>query len=325
MSKIISFREAIREAMAEEMQRDERVIFLGEDIGVYGGAFGVSTGLMEKFGKTRVIETPISENSFLGVAVGAALTGFKPIVEFMFMDFITLAMDQIVNHAAKINYMYGGQLNVPLTIRTPAGGGRGYGASHSQSLENWFINVPGIKVIAPSDPYSAKGLLKSAIQDPNPVLFIEHKTLYDLKQEIPDEPYVLEIGKARRILEGGDVSLITYGKGTQLALEAAEILQEDGVSCEVIDLMTLKPMDKKTITESVQKTGRVVLIEEGHKTGGVGAEVAAVIMEDCIEFLDGRVIRVAAEDCPIPSAMNLEKVILPNVEKIVAAVRESSF
>lgn len=325
MSKIISFREAIREAMAEEMQRDERVIFLGEDIGVYGGAFGVSTGLMEKFGKTRIIETPISENSFLGVAVGAALTGFKPIVEFMFMDFITLAMDQIVNHAAKINYMYGGQLNVPLTIRTPAGAGRGYGASHSQSLENWFINVPGIKVVAPSDPYSAKGLLKSAIQDPDPVLFIEHKMLYDLKQEIPDEPYVLEIGKARRILEGEDVSLITYGKGTQLALEAAKILQEDGVSCEIIDLMTLKPMDKRTITESVQKTGRAVLIEEGHKTGGVGAEIAAVIMENCIEFLDGRVIRVAAEDCPIPSAMNLEKAVLPNVGKVVAAVKESSF
>ena len=325
MSKILSYREAIREAMAEEMTKDEKVIFLGEDIGVYGGAFGVSAGLMDQFGRDRIIETPISENSFVGVAVGAAMAGLKPIVEIMFMDFITLAMDQIVNHAAKVHYMYGGQLNVPLTIRMPAGAGRGYGASHSQSLENWFLNVPGLKVIAPSDPYSAKILLKKAIQDPNPVLFIENKMLYDLKQEIPDEPDGLKIGQARKVLEGSDLSLISYGRMLHFAMEAAKAVKKEGVSCEVIDLATLKPMDQETIIESVQKTGRAIIIEEGHKTGGVGAEVAAVIAEHCLEYLNGRVIRIAAEDCPIPSAAKLEKAVLPNVDKIIKAIHESSF
>ncbi len=325
MSRIISYREAIREAIAEEMAKDEKVIFLGEDIGVYGGAFGVSAGLIDQFGRDRIIETPISENSFVGVAVGAAMAGLKPIVEIMFMDFITLAMDQIINHAAKVHYMYGGQLNVPLTIRMPAGAGRGYGASHSQSLESLFLNIPGLKIIAPSDPYSAKILLKKAIQDPNPVLFVENKMLYDLKQEMPPELDGLEIGKARKLMDGHDVSLISYGRTLHFALEAAQAVKEQGVSCEVIDLATLKPMDQETIIASVQKTGRAVIIEEGHKTGGVGAEVAAVIAEHCLEYLNGRVMRIAAEDCPIPSAMKLEKIILPNVDKIIKAINESSF
>ena len=322
---MLSYRDGIREAIAEEMAEDEKIIFLGEDIGVYGGAFGVSAGLIDRFGKDRIIETPISENSFVGVAVGAAMTGLKPIVEIMFMDFIALAADQIVNHAAKINYMYGGQLNVPLTIRTAAGAGRGYGASHSQSLENWFLNVPGLKVIAPSDPYSAKVLLKKAIQDPNPVLFVENKMLYDLKQEIPDNPDDLDIGEARRIIEGNDVSLISYGRTLHLAVEAAEAVKDQGVSCEVIDLATLKPMDHETIIESVQKTGRAVVIEEGYKTAGVGAEVAAVIAEHCLEYLNGRIIRVAAEECPIPAAMQLERTVLPDVNKIIKAIEQSSF
>lgn len=325
MSKILSYREGIREAIAEEMAKDEKVIFLGEDIGVYGGAFGVSAGLLDQFGKDRIIETPISENSFVGVAVGAAMAGLKPIVEIMFMDFITLAMDQIINHAAKINYMYGGQLNVPLTIRAPAGAGRGYGASHSQSPESWFLNVPGLKIIAPSDPYSAKILLKKAIQDPNPVLFVENKMLYDFKQEMPSELDDLEIGKARKIMDGNDVSLISYGRTLHFALEAAEAVKPQGVSCEVIDLATLKPMDQETIIKSVQKTGRAVIVEEGHKTGGVGAEVAAVIAEHCLEYLNGRVIRIAAQDCPIPSAMKLEKVVLPDVDKIIKAIERSFF
>lgn len=325
MAKTISYREAIREAIAEEMVNDDRVIFIGEDIGLYGGAFGVSSGLMERFGKERIIETPISENSVLGVAVGAALTGFKPIVEIMFMDFITLAMDQIVNHAAKIHYMYGGQLNVPITIRTPTGAGRGYGPSHSQSLESWFLSVPGLKVIAPSNPHSAKGLLKSAIIDPNPVLFVENKMLYDLKQAIPDEPYYSEIGKAYKIIDGNDVTLFSYGRMLHLSVEAVKSVIDKGISVELIDLATLKPLDKKTITDSAKKTGRVVIVEEGQKMSGIGAEVAAIVAEECLEYMKGRIIRVAAEDCHIPSSMELEKFVLPDVSKIIGAIDRSFF
>jgi len=325
MAKSISYREAIREAIREEMENDEKVLLMGEDIGTYGGAFGVTSGLLERFGKTRIIETPISENSFVGVAIGVAMTGFKPIVEIMFMDFITLAMDQIINHAAKIHYIYGGQLSVPITIRTPAGAGRGYGASHSQSLESLFMNIPGLKVVAPYTPYSAKGLLKSAIVDESPVLFIENKLLYDLKQEIPDEPYYLPIGKADRFLEGRDVTLISYGRGLHISIEAARHVRDKGISVEMIDLATLKPLDKNTIIDSVKKTGRAVIVEEGHKTGGVGAEVSAIIAEECLEYLNGRIVRVGAEDCPIPSSMALEKAVLPDVDKIVNALKRSFF
>lgn len=325
MAKTISYREAIREAIAEEMVNDNRVIFLGEDIGLYGGAFGVSSGMMQRFGKDRIIETPISENSVVGVAVGAALTGFKPVVEIMFMDFITLAMDQIVNHAAKIHYIYGGQLNVPITIRTPAGAGKGYGASHSQSLESWFLNVPGLKVVAPSSPYRAKGLLKSAIVDPNPVLFVENKMLYDMKQEIPDEPYYLEIGKAYKVIDGNDVTLVSYGRMFHLSMEAVKAVMERGISVELIELTTLKPMDKKTITDSAKKTGRVVIVEEGQRMSGVGAEVSAIVAEECLEYLNGRIVRVTAEDCPIPSSVELEKHVLPDVSKVIKAIERSFF
>ncbi|MBU0630363.1 MAG: alpha-ketoacid dehydrogenase subunit beta [Candidatus Margulisbacteria bacterium] len=325
MARIISYREAIREAIAEEMSANEKVIFLGEDIGAYGGAFGVSKGLLDQFGDARVIETPISENSFVGIAVGAAMTGFYPIVEIMFMDFITLAMDQIVNHAAKIHYMYGGQINVPLTVRVPSGAGKGYGASHSQSLESWFVNAPGLKVIAPSNPYSAKGLLKSAINDPNPVIFVENKMLYDLKQEVPEEPYYLEIGKAEKVLAGTDISLISYGRALHLSLEAAKIAKESGISVELIDLATLKPLDVDTILSSVKKTGKAVIVEEGYKTSGIGAEIAAIIAEECLEYLNGKVVRIAAEDCPIPSSIALEKAVLPSVDKIVEAIRKACF
>lgn len=325
MAKVISYREAVREAIAEEMENDKRVIFLGEDIGLYGGAFGVSAGLLERFGESRVIETPISENSMVGVAIGAAITGFKSIVEIMFMDFIALAMDQIINHAAKMHYIYGGQLKVPITIRTPAGAGRGYGASHSQSLESLFLNIPGLKIIAPYSPYSAKGLLKSAIMDENPVLFVENKMLYDLKQEVPEQPYYLEIGKAEKIMEGSDVTLISYGRALHFSMEAARIVKNRGVSVELIDLATLKPMDRKTIMDSVRKTGKVVIVEEGHKTGGVGAEISALIAEECLEYLNGRIVRVAAEDSPIPSSRALENVVLPGVDKIIKAINRSFF
>lgn len=325
MARLITYREAIREAIAEEMSGNDKVIFLGEDIGAYGGAFGVSKGLLERFGTGRVIETPISENSIVGVGVGAAMAGFCPIVEIMFMDFITLAMDQIVNHAAKIHYIYSGQLNVPLTVRVPAGAGKGYGASHSQSLDCWFLNVPGLKVVAPSNPYSAKGLLKSAIKDPNPVIFIENKMLYDFKQEVPEEPYYLEIGKAETLLAGTDVSLISYGRALHLSLAAAKIAKEAGISVELIDLATLKPLDTGTIINSVKKTGKAVIVEEGHKTSGVGAEIAALISEECLEYMNGKVVRVAAEECPIPSAQKLEAAILPSVEKITAAIKKACF
>lgn len=326
MGRTITYREAVREALSEEMEKDERVIFMGEDIGLYGGAFGVSAGLLDKFGGERVINTPISENSFVGVAVGAAMTGFKPVVEIMFMDFITLAMDQIVNHAAKIHYMYGGQLNVPLTIRTPAGAGRGYGASHSQSLETWLMSVPGLKVVAPSTPYNAKGLLKSAIADPGPVIVVENKMLYEIKQDIPDEPFSLGIGRADTLQKGNDLTVISYGRSIHLCAEAVKAVQDRrGISVELIDLLTLKPLDRDTIIESVRRIGRAVIVEEGHKTSGVGAEVAAIIAEECTEYLDGRVVRVGAEDCPIPSSMALEKMVLPGVDEIMTAIDKSFF
>jgi pyruvate dehydrogenase E1 component beta subunit len=316
----MTYADAIRSALIEEMERDERVILLGEDIALYGGAFRVTRGLVKRFGPERVINTPISENSFVGVAVGAALTGLRPVVELMFMDFIALAMDQIVNHAAKLHYIYGGQARVPLVLRTPAGAGRGYGASHSQSLEAWFVHTPGLKVVAPSTPRDAHGLLKAAIRDDNPVLFIENKLLYGVKGEVPDPDEVVPIGSAAVVREGGDVTLIAYSRMTTLALDAAARLEERGISCEVLDLRSLAPLDERAVVASVARTSRAVTIEEDTCRGGVGAEVAAVIADRCFEHLDSPVRRVACADAPIPCSPTLEQAILPSVEKIVAAV-----
>lgn len=321
--KTITYAQAIRETLDEAMARDGRVILLGEDIGVYGGAFGVTAGLLGKFGPDRVIETPISENSFVGVAVGAAMTGLRPVVEIMFMDFLTLAMDQIVNHAAKFHYVYGGQVNVPLVIRTPAGGGRGYGSSHSQSLESWFMSVPGLKVVAPSTPREAANLLRAALQDENPVLFLEHKLLYGRKGEVPDEREVMPIGKALVRKEGADVTVIAYSRMVELALLAAGELESGGLSAEVVDLCSLRPYDMATISASVQKTGKVVIVEEGVKTGGVGAEIAAAIAGECLGYMSGRIIRVGAADSPIPVAQPLEQSIIPAVADIVTACRDA--
>ncbi len=316
----VTYAEAIRHALIEEMERDERVILLGEDIALYGGAFRVTRGLARKFGSERVINTPISENSFVGVAVGAALMGLRPVVEIMFMDFIALAMDQMVNHAAKLHYIYGGQARVPLVVRTPAGAGRGYGASHSQSLEAWFVHTPGIKVVAPSTPRDAHGLLKAAIRDDNPVLFVESKLLYGVKGQVPDSDEVVPIGRAAVAREGGDVTLIAYSRMTSLALDAAAGLEKQGIQCQVLDLRTLSPLDEEAIAASVAKTSRAVIVEEDTLRGGVGAEVAAVIADRCFGSLDSPVRRVACADAPIPCSPTLEAALLPSVEKIVAAV-----
>jgi len=316
----MTYADAVRTALVEEMRRDERVILLGEDIALYGGAFRVTRGLVNDFGPERVINTPISENSFVGLAVGAALTGLRPVVEIMFMDFIALAMDQIVNQAAKLHYIYGGQASVPLVIRTPGGAGRGYGASHSQSLEAWFMHAPGLKVVAPATPRDARGLLKAAIRDDNPVLVVESKLLYGVKGEVPEAEETTPIGRAAVVREGEDLSLIAYSRMTTLALEAAERLAGEGMSCEVLDLRTLSPLDEEAILASVAKTSRAVIVEEDTRRGGVGAEVAAVLADRGFESLDSPVRRVACDDVPIPCSPALERAVLPSVEKILEAV-----
>jgi len=316
----LTYAEAIRAALVEEMERDPRVLLLGEDIARYGGAFRVTHDLADAFGPERVINTPISENSFVGVAVGAALTGLRPVVEIMFMDFITLAMDQIVNHAAKLRYIYGGQASVPLVVRCPAGAGRGYGASHSQSLEAWFLHTPGLKVVAPSSPRDAHGLLKTAIRDDNPVIFLENKLLYGVKGEVPADAPVPPLGQAAVVRAGEDVTLVAYSRMVSLALAAAETLDGAGISAEVLDLRTLVPLDADALLASVAKTRRAVLVEEDTRRGGVGAEVAALLAERAFGTLDSPVRRVACEDVPIPCSPALEEAVLPSVGKIVAAV-----
>ena len=312
--------EAIRTALVEELERDPAVVLLGEDIARYGGAFRVTRDLVDRFGPQRVINTPISENSFVGLAVGAALTGLRPVVEIMFMDFVTLAMDQLVNHAAKLHYIYGGQVSVPLVVRCPAGAGRGYGASHSQSLEAWFVHTPGLKVVAPSNPRDARRLLKTAIRDDNPVIFLENKLLYGVRGEVPDHDEPLPLGRAAVARAGEDVTLVAYARMTGLALEAAAALDEAGISCEVVDLRSLWPLDVATLLASVAKTSRAVIVEEDTRRGGVGAELAALLAEQAYEHLDSPIRRVACDDVPIPCSPTLEQAVLPSVAKIVAAV-----
>jgi len=319
----IYFSEAVREALAEELERDPTVFLLGEDIGIYGGAFGVTRGLLERFGPERVINTPISENSFVGVGVGAALTGSRPVVEIMFMDFIALATDQLVNHAAKFRAVYGEQAKVPLVIRTAAGGGRSYGPSHSQSLEAWFVHTPGLKVIAPGTAEDAKGLLKSAIRDDDPVIFIEPKALYNQRMPVPEGEYTIPLGAAKIVQVGGDVSIICYGRIVREAQQAASALAGDGISAEVVDLRTLNPLDIETIVTSVQKTGHAIIAHEACRTGGVGAEVACRIMEHAFDYLDAAIQRLAAPDIPIPFSPELEAASFPSAAEIVEAARRS--
>lgn len=318
----ITYRESIREALREEMLRDPDVFLLGEDIGVFGGAFAVTRGLLEEFGEKRVKDTPISEAVIVGAAVGAAITGTRPVAEIMYMDFVTFCMDQIVNQAAKARYVFGGNVSVPMVIRMPQGGGKHAGAHHSQNLERWFVGVPGLKVVVPSTPYDAKGLLKSAIRDNDPVIYIEHKLLYGTKGIVPEEEYTLPLGSADIKRKGKDVTIVAYSRMLHLALRAAEELAKIGVDAEVIDPRTLVPLDIQTIVTSVEKTGRVLIVEEGCKTGGVAGEIMSQIVERAFDFLDAPVKRVAGADVPIPCSPVLEKAALPDENKIVSAVKE---
>jgi len=309
-------------ALRAEMESDPRLLIMGEDICRYGGAFAVTGDLHQLF-PGRVINTPISENSFTGVAVGAALGGFRVVVEYMFMDFIALAMDQIANNAAKVHYMYAGQLHVPIVFRAPYGGYRGYGPSHSQTLTAWFMSVPGLKVVVPSDPAHAASLLRNSIRDDNPVLFLEHKLLYGERLEGGDEARQdWPLGKARTARRGTDVTVVTYGFGVKLALRAAAMLAEQGLSVEVLDLVTLKPYDSEALFASVRKTGKAVFLEEGVLTGGVMAEMCSAVAENCLFDLDGALLRVGARDLPVPAAKTAEAMVLPGVADVVAAVRK---
>jgi pyruvate dehydrogenase E1 component beta subunit len=321
--KEITYRDALREALREEMHRDKTVFLLGEDIGRYwGGAFKVTSELAEEFGDERVRDTPISESTIVGAAVGAAITGMRPVAEIMFGDLTALAMDQIANQAAKIHYMFGGQAKAPMVVRTPFGAGVNIASHHSQSLEAWFMHVPGLYVAVPSMPYDAKGLLKTAIRGNNPVFFCEHKLLYPLKGMIPEEEFLVPFGKADVRREGQDVTILATMFMVHKALAAAEQLAKSGVSAEVVDPRTLVPLDKATILASVRKTGRVVIVSEDTKTAGVTAEIAATISEEAIDYLDAPIKRVAEPDTPIPFSPPLENFVIPDEKRIIKAVKE---
>jgi len=313
----LTITQALNAALREEMQRDERVFLMGEDIGDYGGIFKVTQGLKAEFGPDRVRDTPISEAAFIGAGVGAAMTGFIPVIEIMWIDFTAVAMDQIINQAAKMKYMSGGQTAVPMVIRTQGGGGRGNGAQHSQSLETLFAHIPGLKVAAPSTPADAKGMLKAAIRESGPVLFVEHKMLYNKKGEVPAEEYLVPLGQATVRREGTDVTLISLSRMVDFSLEAAEELQQQGISAEVVDLRSLNPLDRETILDSARKTMRTVVVHEATRSYGWGAEVCALIQEEAFDYLDAPVLRVATKDVPLPYNRALEKQTMPQVEDIV--------
>jgi pyruvate/2-oxoglutarate/acetoin dehydrogenase E1 component len=319
----LTYLEAVREALWQEMERDERVFVIGEDVGVYGGAFGVTRGMVEQFGPQRIIDTPISEYGIAGAITGAALTGMRPVGEIMFMDFTTLAMEQLVNQAAKMRFMFGGMIEVPFVLRCPAGSGSGAAAQHSQSLEAWFVHVPGLKVVMPSTPYDVKGLLLASIRDPNPVIFVEHKLLYKTKGPAPEEPYTVPLGQAEVKRVGRDLTIVATSIMVIRALDAAAQLAEEGIEVEVVDPRTLKPLDADTIIRSVSKTGRVLIVHEACKTGGFGGELAAVIAEsEAFDYLDAPIVRLAGRDMPIPYNRTLEYHTVPQVEDIVEKARD---
>jgi pyruvate/2-oxoglutarate/acetoin dehydrogenase E1 component len=316
----VYYADAIREALAEEMRRDPSVVLFGEDIALYGGAFGVTRGLFEEFGPERVVNTPISEGGFTGLAIGAALTGLRPVVEYMFMDFIALAADQIVNHAAKFRAVYGEQAKVPIVFRAAAGAGRAYGATHSQMLEGWFMHVPGLKVVAPATAEDAKGLLISAIRDDDPVLVVEHKDLYKVRMPLPDTGPI-PFGKARVMRSGGDVTLVAYSKASHTAALAAVELAKEGIAAEVIDLRSLKPLDTDTLAASVQKTGRAVVITEAPAFAGPAAEITCQILDRAFDYLNAPITRVSMPETIIPFSPELEQQIIPSIEEVVRAVK----
>jgi len=318
----ITYRQALNEALDEELARDSGVFLLGEDIAIYGGAYGVTVGLWEKYGDERVMDAPISEPAITGVGLGASLLGLKPVVEIMYIDFIGLCMEQLNNQVAKIRYMFGGKCTVPFTLRTEGGAGRTLGAHHSQSLESWLMHVPGLKVVMPATPYDAKGLLKSSIRENNPIVFIEHKMLYNTKGPVPEGEYTVPLEKAEVKRTGKDVTILSYSRMLLFSLEAANALAKEGIDAEVIDLKTLAPLDRETISASVRKTNRVVIVEEDCKTGGAGAEIGMVVMEDSFDYLDAPPHRIAGADVPMPKSPVLEKLAIPSVETIIAGVKE---
>jgi pyruvate/2-oxoglutarate/acetoin dehydrogenase E1 component len=316
----LTYREAIKQALREELHNDERVFMLGEDIAEFGGTFKVSLGLLEEFGPKRIRNTPLSESAILGAAVGAAATGLKPIAEIMYSDFFAVALDQVVNQAAKMRYMFGGKISLPLTIRTAMGGRRSAAAQHSQCLEAWFMHIPGLKIALPSNPYDAKGLLKTAVRDPNPTLIFENKMLYNTKGEVPEEPYVVPWGQANIVRTGTDVTVVALSDMVDFALKAAVKLAQEGLSLEVIDPRTLAPLDIETITASVRKTGRLVIAHEACVTGGVGAEIASQVAYRALDYLAAPIERVGAKDSPIPFSPILEQEILPDDQDVINAV-----
>src|SRR5690554_2847955 len=319
----LTYAEAIREAIRQAMEQDERVFLLGEDVGVYGGAFGVSAGLIDQFGEERIRDTPISEAAIAGACIGAALTGMRPIGEIQFMDFVTLSMEQLVLQAAKLRFMFGGKATVPFVLRMPGGAGTGAAAQHSESLENWFVHVPGLKVVMPSNAYDAKGLLLAAIDDDNPVIFVEHKLLYKTKAHVPEEMYRIPLSQTNIAREGTDLTVVATSLMVQRALEAADILAEEGIEIEVIDPRTLNPLDDQPIFESVKKTGKVLIVHEAIGTGGYGGEIAArIAASEAFDYLDAPIRRLTGLDIPIPYNRTLEYHTVPQVENIVAEARK---
>lgn len=319
---VITYRDALNQALREEMRRDERVFLMGEEVGIYQGAYKVSRGLLQEFGERRIVDTPITEEGFAGVGVGAAMVGLRPVVEMMTWNFSMLAMDQLINGAAKMLYMSGGQFPIPIVVRGPGGAAHQLAAQHSQSLEAWYAHVPGLKVISPSTPYDAKGLLKSAIRDDDPVIFFEGETLYGSKGEVPEEEYTIPIGVADIKREGSDVTLIAWSKMVRVAAAAADKLQADGISCEIIDPRTLRPLDVNPILDSVRKTNRLVIVEEEWPFCGMGAQIAYLVQNEAFGDLDAPVARVTGADVPMPYAKNLEALAMPSPGRVVQAVRE---
>ncbi len=316
-----TYRDAIKEALREEMTRDSRVLIMGEEVGVWGGTYAVTRGLIDEFGANRVIDTPIAEAGIVGTAVGAAMNGLKPIAELMTINFSLIAIDEIVNHAAKIHYMFGGQIKVPMVIRTPAGWGQ-LSATHSQSLEVWYAHIPGLVVVMPGTPYDAKGLLKSAIRSENPIMFIEHSRLYGTTGEVPDEEYLLPIGKSDVKRAGVQVTLITWSRMLQVATNAADELAKEGIQVEIVDPRTLRPLDMEPIYKSVHKTHRALIVEEDWTTCGMGAEIAARISHDAFDWLDAPVERLGQIEVPLPYAKNLELLAFPDEKRVIAKVKE---
>ena len=319
---VITYRDALNQALREELQRDDRVFLMGEEVAVYQGAYKVSKGLLQEFGEMRVVDTPITELGFAGVGVGAAMVGLRPVIEFMTWNFALLALDQVVNAAAKMLYMSGGQFNMPIVFRGPNGAALQLSAQHSQAWESWLAHIPGLKVVTPGTPYDAKGLLKSAIRDDNPVIVLEGEMLYNLKGEVPDGEYLVPIGKADLKREGDHCTIVTHGKMVLVAMQVADTLAKEGIRLDVVDLRTVRPMDVDAITTSVRKTGRAVVLEEGWELCGIGAQVVDYIQRECFDQLDAPVIRVHQADVPMPYAKNLERAAKPDAAKTIAAVRK---